>query len=567
MTDALYAGPAEDPCRYRVDAIAGDPVGAMAGGEGLVFRATATGDEDARSFALKMLTTLPLDRYPQLVDRTIPLLTVDHPHLMRHVETFLGSALRPQGEDTDDFDVPYTVAEWVDGVALPEAAAAADVQARLRWVAQIARGVAHLQHHCTDLSPSGIVHRDIKPSNVRINPEDQAVLLDFGISRPHAEDDLTSGAGTFNWRAPEVLTGSDAPGPASDVWGIGALGYWAVGGEAPRLEGRATAYERLLSAARNHQIGDAIGVAHHIARLLESAPADRPSNLLRWAHELEALTARARRPYVQRRSVRVAAALIAGVPLVAFAGSVTMQRESSNGGGTKVLGSTIERGLLFQDDWDVYCDGISTASLGTGAQPGETINVNVRFTGQLGGGVTIERGPDVVPEPPLEPPSEASTRPAVNNQAADTQSQTVAREDGSFSVEWSCPPTSIGATWTITLTPEETNLATDAEIHGIEPVKSIGAQVATPGPDGRIHIPAGTTVEIVASTVSYRNPIDPQALGLRDASVTSSNPNILEVTPIVPGELYTVRAKAAGEVTVAARLRSLEVLYLVTVDP
>ncbi len=77
------------------------------------------------------------------------------------------------------------------------------------WVAQIARGAGFLHDFRSDEAPFGIVHRDIKPSNVRITSEDMAVLIDFGIARPNDED-LTEGAGTYLWRAPECSADREA---------------------------------------------------------------------------------------------------------------------------------------------------------------------------------------------------------------------------------------------------------------------------------------------------------------------------------------------------------------------
>src|SRR6202034_1377674 len=126
-------------------------------------------------------------------------------------------------------------------------------------------------------APNGIIHRDIKPSNIRITPEGKAILIDFGIARPFAEDDLTQGVGTHMWRAPEVLGPPGNPGPHSDTWALGALAYWIVTGSPPRLEGAAAAREALIPILRESGLPDAKGLAGLIASTLEIQPEKRPN--------------------------------------------------------------------------------------------------------------------------------------------------------------------------------------------------------------------------------------------------------------------------------------------------
>lgn len=323
MTGSLWTGPRGDHRRYQVDLEQGELVSHGGGGEGLVYKAVTDLDGAPTEVALKLLTSLSLEDYERLAWRARMMAYVDSPHVMRQLDTFIGTALLDQPEvDNIDFDVIYSVARWVPGVPLEQALAVQGPTAGLRWVVQIARGVAALHSIRAEGAAEGLVHRDIKPSNIRITDEGSAVLIDFGIAKPHDHLDHTSGAGTYLWRAPEVIGGPGSPGPASDAWGVGAVAYWVIVGEPPRLEGAAAARERIIPAAKQSGLADPVGLGHHISSLLNTNPADRPADLVRWSDELGAIVSGARR---RRRSLKLAA-IMACVLLIAAAGVLAIAR-------------------------------------------------------------------------------------------------------------------------------------------------------------------------------------------------------------------------------------------------
>ncbi|MFC8825785.1 protein kinase [Streptomyces sp. NPDC057137] len=81
----------------------------------------------------------------------------------------------------------------------------------------------------------GLVHRDLKPSNIVVT-RDGPMVIDFGIARTTAEESLTDSGevvGSPGFIAPELLTGAGEPGPAVDVFALGALLAYAATGRPP----------------------------------------------------------------------------------------------------------------------------------------------------------------------------------------------------------------------------------------------------------------------------------------------------------------------------------------------
>ncbi|WP_309115742.1 serine/threonine-protein kinase [Saccharothrix sp.] len=180
-----------------------------------------------------------------------------------------------------DGDVPVLVMEYVagrslSGVVLPVAEAA-------RVGAQVASALAAAH-------AAGIVHRDVKPGNILRTDDGTAKITDFGIARAFGDVTVTRTgvlAGTPAFLAPEVARGG-VPGPASDVFALGATLYALVEGRPPFGDGD-NAIALLHAVAAGHfppptRAGELTAI---LLDLLRTDPATRPT-MAEAAHRLRA---------------------------------------------------------------------------------------------------------------------------------------------------------------------------------------------------------------------------------------------------------------------------------------
>ncbi|WP_329225235.1 serine/threonine-protein kinase [Streptomyces canus] len=209
--------------RYRVVAQLGR------GGMGVVWRAV---DEVlGREVAVKELRTYTDADGPELADL----------RLRMQREARAAARVRHPGvvavHDVAEVDGrPLIVMELVDGPSL---------DAVLRKSGPLdpreAAGIgAKVMDALAAAHEAGVLHRDVKPGNILLDRSGRVLLTDFGIA---TMDDPGDGSatnltrtghlvGSLDYMAPERAQGAD-PGPASDVWGLGATLYAAVEGASP----------------------------------------------------------------------------------------------------------------------------------------------------------------------------------------------------------------------------------------------------------------------------------------------------------------------------------------------
>jgi serine/threonine-protein kinase len=169
-----------------------------------------------------------------------------------------------------------------------------------------------------------VLHRDLKPSNVLLDSDGRPHVADFGLAKWLTADySLTdSGAlvGTPSYMAPEQAAGRvDEVGPATDVYGLGAVLYSLLTGRPP-FRGQTTLETleqvrhtepvppgrlepgvprdldavcmKCLEKEPRHRYPSALALAEDLQRFLEGRPTlARPVGLLayaaHWAQRLE----------------------------------------------------------------------------------------------------------------------------------------------------------------------------------------------------------------------------------------------------------------------------------------
>jgi WD40 repeat protein len=248
--------PAEEPGANAAPAIAGYEIREVLGrgGMGVVYKAWETALR--RFVALKMLlpgSQVGAEEAARLPREAMAAAGLQHPNILQvhaigetpNGEPYLLLELAEQGN----------LAQRLNHTPQPPVPSAALVETLAR-----AMEVAHRQ---------GLVHRDLKPSNVLLAADGTPKIGDFGLAKSLAQDSAQTRSGitqgTPSYMAPEQAAGRTGEiGPATDVYGLGAILYELLAGRPPFQA--ATSWDTVLQVIHEEPVPP--------RRLLSKVPRD-----------------------------------------------------------------------------------------------------------------------------------------------------------------------------------------------------------------------------------------------------------------------------------------------------
>ncbi len=198
-----------------------------AGGMSVVYKAEQLGLR--REVAIKVMSaSSTLD--PRLVARFTnemrAVAKLRHPNIVAAID-----AGKQRSDNANIPPVRYFVMEYVPGKDLEQYVreqGPLPVSHVCDLMHQVASALEEARKH-------GLVHRDIKPSNIRITPEGQAKLVDFGIAQAWDNRHTEPGAllGTIDFMAPEQVQDAESVDIRADIYALGATMYWCLTGKLP----------------------------------------------------------------------------------------------------------------------------------------------------------------------------------------------------------------------------------------------------------------------------------------------------------------------------------------------
>jgi serine/threonine protein kinase/WD40 repeat protein len=197
------------------------------GGQGVVYLAMQS--STGRQVAIKVLRadSLASRSARARFEREVRVLaSLHHPGIV---------AVHDSGKAGDCF---YCVMDYIPGRNLDQEVAAGDlsVQEQVALFARISEAVATAHF-------LGIIHRDLKPGNIRVDPQGNPLVLDFGLAKyesreaggsrqPPIATHTGEFVGSVPWASPEQVEGA-ALEVRSDVYSLGVVFYQMLTGQFP----------------------------------------------------------------------------------------------------------------------------------------------------------------------------------------------------------------------------------------------------------------------------------------------------------------------------------------------
>ena len=198
-----------------------------------------------------------------------------HAHIVRISDFF-----------TED-KVPCLVMDFIQGQTLMERV---KTQGKLSE-AECLKYIRQIGSALEAVHQAGMVHRDAHPGNIMIQPNGNAILIDFGI----AKEIIPAGSSSTDYAAnpsfapyEQVYKGSKANRqPSVDIYALAASFYYAVTGQKPTPSMERRLENRPLTSPKeiNPNLSDHLNTAITLGMALEKE--NRPQSMSDWLQQLE----------------------------------------------------------------------------------------------------------------------------------------------------------------------------------------------------------------------------------------------------------------------------------------
>ena len=218
------------------------------GGMGFIWLATSDTGEDVVVKETKVAGDGCDDiRLQKLRFEARLLRSINHPNIVKHVD------------EKDAGSTFYLVEEYVPGYTMKRFAGNPAPENEAKHLSIILLETLRYLHN----PPLDILHRDIKPANIIVEPKRDLVLIDLGgCKKSYMMSD--SVLVTPGWGAPEQFT-TGVLTPACDIYATGALLFFLLTGEEPRLHMKSTGallkLPRDLNPSVSRELSDIVATA------------------------------------------------------------------------------------------------------------------------------------------------------------------------------------------------------------------------------------------------------------------------------------------------------------------
>ena len=198
-----------------------------------------------------------------------------HPHIVRVWDIFV------EGQ------VPCLVMDFIQGQTLMEKV---QTQGQLSE-AECLKYIRQIGSALEAVHQAGMVHRDAHPGNIMIQPNGNAILIDFGIAKeiiPASSSSTDYAANPSFAPYEQIYKGSKANRqPSVDIYALAASFYYAVTGQKPTPSMERRLDNRPLKSPKeiNRNLSEHINTAITLGMSLEKG--DRPQSMSDWLQKLE----------------------------------------------------------------------------------------------------------------------------------------------------------------------------------------------------------------------------------------------------------------------------------------